>query len=335
MHKELISILVPFKNTSLFLTECLESIFNQTYSNWELIIVDDNSTDNSLSIVRSYAENDSRIKLFKNKGSGIIDALQLAYSKSKGALITRMDSDDIMVPTKLEVLRNNLIKFGSGHVAVGQVKYFSETGISDGYDKYELWLNALTSTGSNYSEIYKECVIPSPCWMLYKTDLIACGAFEVDRYPEDYDLTFRFYEHRFKCIPCQETLHFWRDYPSRTSRTHEHYAQNYFLDIKLRYFLKLNYEHDRPLTIWGAGFKGKTIAKKLIENEIEFHWICDNPNKIGKSIYGQQLLPFRNLSELKSPQSIITVANSEAQNEIINHLQNWQMRPMVDYFFFC
>ena len=100
MHKELISILVPFKNTSLFLTECLESIFNQTYSNWELIIVDDNSTDNSLSIVRSYAENDSRIKLFKNKGSGIIDALQLAYSKSEGALITRMDSDDIMMENK-------------------------------------------------------------------------------------------------------------------------------------------------------------------------------------------------------------------------------------------
>ena len=335
MHQDLVSILTPFKNTSAFLTECLESVLSQTYANWELLIVDDHSTDDSYDIVAKYAKKDPRIRVLKNNGIGIIDALRLAFSECSGQFITRMDSDDIMVPTKLEVLRNNLIKFGSGHVAVGQVKYFSETGISDGYDKYELWLNALTSTGSNYSEIYKECVIPSPCWMVYRSDLLACGAFDPDRYPEDYDLTFRFYEQDYKCIPCGDLLHLWRDYPTRTSRIHEHYAQNYFLDIKLRYFLKLNYDADRPLTVWGAGFKGKTIAKALVENDIDFYWICDNPKKIGKTIYGQTLLPFEQLNGLNSPQSIITVANAEAQNEILAHLMKWQMKPMVDYFFFC
>mgnify|MGYP000860087858 CR=1 FL=1 len=74
--------------------------------------------------------------------------------------------------------------------------------------------------------------------MVHKTDLDLCGAFLADRYPEDYDLAFRFYEKGLTCISCNKILHYWRDYDTRTSRTSEHYAQNYFLEIKLHYFLK-------------------------------------------------------------------------------------------------
>lgn len=335
VNNELISILTPFKNTAEFLPECIASIQNQTYKNWELIIVDDDSTDNSFNIVRTFAKSDSRIKLLKSSGNGIIEALRLAFSKSSGNYITRMDSDDIMTPNKLEALANNLTKYGKKHVATGLVKYFSADGISDGYRKYEKWLNKLTEQGTNYSEIYKECVIPSPCWMIHRDDLIACDAFNPNRYPEDYDLTFRFYEYNFKCIPCSELLHYWRDYSSRTSRTHEHYAQNYFLDIKLHYYLKLDFDKNRPLTIWGAGFKGKTIAKQLVELNIPFQWICDNPKKIGKSIYGQKLKSFEYLKNLKQPQSIVTVANVKAQAEIKAYFKKQQMNALKDYFFFC
>ncbi|HLT32306.1 MAG TPA: glycosyltransferase family A protein, partial [Aquaticitalea sp.] len=162
MKQPLISILTPFKNTSRFLPECLESILNQSYANWELIIVDDHSSDNSLDIVKSFAQKDSRIKLLKNEGSGIIDALRLAFKHSNGIYITRMDSDDVMTNDKLEMLAANLLQHGKGHLAVGLVNYFGEEGISDGYARYERWLNALTKEGNNYAEIYKECVIPSP-----------------------------------------------------------------------------------------------------------------------------------------------------------------------------
>ena len=246
-----------------------------------------------------------------------------------------MDSDDIMVANRIETMVALLQKYGKGHVSVGQVKYFSNRGISDGYSRYEVWLNQLTSKGKNYSEIYKECVIPSPCWLVNRDDFEKCQGFEPDRYPEDYDLTFRFYKYRLKVIPCNEVLHLWRDYDTRTSRTHEHYAQNYFLDIKLHYFLELDYDHTKPLVIWGAGFKGKKIAKGLVEKNVAFTWLCDNPNKINKEIYGQKLHHFSILSELNRPQSIITVANEDDQKEIVNYLDDLQQRPMQDYFFFC
>lgn len=335
MQQPLVSILIPFKNTEKFLKACLDSIIEQTYSNWELLIVDDHSSDNSYTIVNAFAEQDIRIKLFKNSGNGIIDALQLAFSKSSGLLITRMDSDDVMRQNKLEILATNLLKYGKQHIAVGLVNYFSEEGIKNGYKSYEVWLNKLTETGTNYSEIYKECVIPSPCWMIYRDDLIACEAFNPKRYPEDYDLAFRFYKHGFKCIPCHDVLHDWRDYKTRTSRTHIHYAENHFIDLKLHYFLELDFNKNKTLVLWGAGNKGKKVAKLLIEKHIDFQWICDNPKKIGKDIYGKLLKPFKFLETVENTQSIITVANKTAQKEIKNYMVKLNLKSLEDYIFFC
>lgn len=335
MEKPLVSILTPFKNTSDFLSECLDSIQKQSYTNWELIIIDDNSTDNSYNIVENYSKSDSRIKLYTNPGKGIINALQFAYSKSSGSFITRMDSDDIMFPNKLQVLVSNLLKHGKKHVAVGLVKYFSEKGIGEGYKIYENWINELTTKGINYSEIYKECVIPSPCWMIHREDLDICNAFNPNIYPEDYDLTFRFYKHHFKCIPCNIILHKWRDYSYRTSRTHIHYAQNHFTSLKMYHFLDIDYDKSKNLVVWGAGTKGKIMAKILIENNIDFKWICDNPNKIGKDIYGKKLLNFKTLEHIKNPQNLVSVANKNAQKEIRHYLKTLNLQPFKDYIFFC
>ncbi|SDH50732.1 glycosyltransferase family 2 protein [Winogradskyella thalassocola] len=335
MSQPLASIVIPFKNTEVFIAECLNSILKQSYSNWEAIFVDDYSDDSSCTIVESFTEKDSRIKLYKNDGSGIIDALQTAYNHCSGSYITRMDSDDIMTPIRLETMVNNLENHGKKHLAVGQVKYFRADGLSDGFARYEQWLNSLTTDGKNYSEIYKECVIPSPCWMLHREDFDACGGFNSNIYPEDYELAFRFYKAGYTCIPCDKVLLHWRDYSTRTSRTHEHYAENSFLDLKVHYFLELNYDKTRPLAIWGAGTKGKTLAKILLKENIPFYWICDNPKKIGKHIYDQELYNFDYLAELQQPQSIVTVANSDAQKEIKTYFETKKMQAMIDYFFFC
>ncbi|WP_400078566.1 glycosyltransferase family 2 protein [Winogradskyella sp. R77965] len=335
MSQPLVSILVPFKNTEAYISDCLESILKQTCTNWEAIFVDDGSEDSSFAIVENFSKKDQRIKPLKNKGQGIINALQTAYNYCKGDYITRMDSDDMMTPIRLEVMLKSLEKHGKKHLAVGQVNYFRADGLSDGFAKYEKWLNKLTKTGANYSEIYKECVIPSPCWMLFREDFEACDGFNPNRYPEDYDLAFRFYKAGYTCIPCDEILLQWRDYSTRTSRTHEHYAENSFLDLKVDYFLELNYDASRPLAIWGAGAKGKKLAKLLLKNNIPFFWICDNPKKIGKHIYGEELLNFDYLAELNHPQSIVTVANEDAQKEIKAYFETQKMKSMVDYFFFC
>ena len=163
MQEPLVSILIPFKNTADFIAECLESIIRQSYRNWEVLAINDHSTDSSLELVNDFVKKDKRIQCFPNDGNGIIAALRTAYTKRKGGFITRMDADDIMTPNKLEVMVSALLVRGKGHIAIGQVKYFSHRGISNGYARYENWLNGLSKSGTNYEEIYKECVIPSPC----------------------------------------------------------------------------------------------------------------------------------------------------------------------------
>lgn len=335
MSTPLVSILIPFKNVEKFLDDCITSIISQTYTNWEVIAINDHSTDKSLKILESYVKKDSRIKTTLNNGQGIIKALQLAYKISSGSYITRMDSDDIMMPNKIEVMLSSLLKNGPKHIAVGKVKYFAKNGVNDGYKKYEEWLNKLTTTGTNYTEIYKECVIPSPCWMVHKSDFEAVDSFNPNTYPEDYDLAFRFYKHNIKCIPCNTILHKWRDYTTRTSRTSEHYAQNYFLDIKLNYFLEIEYLQANTLVVWGAGKKGKDIARKLIEKNIPFVWVCNNQQKIGKDIYNQKLKHFTAVNSIKNIQIIITVANQNEQTTIKNHLNTLKLKAVKDYFFFC
>ncbi|MEZ4971164.1 MAG: glycosyltransferase family 2 protein [Flavobacteriaceae bacterium] len=335
MDNNSVSILIPFKNTAEFIPDCIQSIIDQTYDEWEILAVNDHATDNSLNIINSYAQKDARIKVLENEGKGIIEALRTAYFHSNGTYITRMDSDDIMSPNKLEIMVNSLKNSGLGHVALGKVKYFSTEGVGEGYKSYEKWLNRLTEKGSNYSEIYKECVIPSPCWMVNRKDLEKAGSFSSNRYPEDYDLAFRFYGQGLKCIPTNDLLHYWRDYGHRTSRTSEHYAQNYFLDIKLYYFLKLDRNDYSPLVLWGAGKKGKTLAKKLLKKNIVFTWVCDNSNKIGLDIYGKKMDHYTEITKLEKAQIIITVANKEAQVFIKKYLLALKKKTVQDSFFFC
>jgi glycosyltransferase involved in cell wall biosynthesis len=335
MENHLVSIIMPVKNTAQFLEQCLDSILNQTYQYWELLVVDDGSTDESLSVLKSYSEKDSRVKVYSNDGKGIIDALRLAYSKSSGEFITRMDSDDIMTENKLEVLSSNLTNKGEGNLSVGLVKYFSENKLGEGFKKYEAWLNNLILKGDCFGEIYKECVIPSPCWMVYRDDFERCDALRPNRYPEDYDLTFRFYINGLQPIPCDKVLHHWRDYVTRTSRTDDNYADNTFIAIKADYFLSQEYDKTKNLVVWGAGGKGKALAQILIKKEIDFYWICDNPKKIGKHIYDKEMLPVSELENIENTQSIVTVANTKAQEEIKNYFGKLNQKAMQDYFFFC
>ncbi|WP_405381923.1 glycosyltransferase family 2 protein [Maribacter sp. LLG6340-A2] len=335
MYKPLVSILIPFKNVAPYLEECLHSIEQQTYKNFEVIAVNDHSTDDSLAIAQTFSDRDKRFTIVSNDDNGIITALRKAYKRSNGTLITRMDADDYMADHKIETMVNALLKNGEGFLALGLVNYFSSTGVNDGYARYEKWLNGLTSKGHNFKEIYKECVIPSPCWMVHRTDFEMCGAFDHNRYPEDYDLAFRFYEYGLTCIASDQILHYWRDYTTRTSRTSEHYAQNYFIAIKLHYFLKLEYTADHTLVVWGAGKKGKEVARSLVEKKIAFKWVCDNTKKIGKDIYGVQLENYTSLKNLDSLQCIITVANAEEQKDIKLFFNDLTKKSSYDYFFFC
>jgi len=108
---ELVSIITPCYNSEKFLDECISSVLNQTYQNWEMLIVDDNSSDNSSILINSYSKKDERIKpLYLNENIGAAMARNKAISIAKGRYIAFLDSDDIWLPKKLEIQINFMKK---------------------------------------------------------------------------------------------------------------------------------------------------------------------------------------------------------------------------------
>lgn len=334
--KPLVSIIMAVKDTAPYLPECLDSIVNQTYTNWELLAVNDHSSDETPEILKAYSEKDSRIRFLNSDKPRLIPTLQVGYAAAKGDLINRMDSDDRMPLYKIEVLVNEWLKYGKGYVIAGGTEHFVDEGeVGDGFLRYERWLNEVARTGSHYQQIYKECVIPSHCWMMHKEDFDSVEAFDPIIYPEDYDLCFRMYRKGLKVIGIDKVLHHWRDRSNRISRTWEEYKDNRYFEMKLRFFFELDRDSDRPLVLWGAGRNGKDMAKLILKQEDSIHWVCDNENKIGKDIYGIKMAHFKDIQSLENPQIIIVVASPDGKIEIQEQLKVWNKEPVKDYWFFA
>lgn len=90
------SIIVPVYNVERYLSACLDSICQQDYSNFELIVVNDGSTDNSRAILESYANKDKRIRIYNTENNGVSAARNLALSVSSGDYVWMVDSDDLL-----------------------------------------------------------------------------------------------------------------------------------------------------------------------------------------------------------------------------------------------
>ena len=106
----LVSILLPVYNSEKFIKKAIESIIYQTYKNWELLILYDKSSDNSLKIIEELLKNDERIRLIFNTNKGLINSLNYGIKKSKGEYIARMDSDDISLPNRIKLQIRHIIK---------------------------------------------------------------------------------------------------------------------------------------------------------------------------------------------------------------------------------
>lgn len=325
---------MPVKNAGQFLDECLASIVRQTHRTWELIVVNDHSEDATEKILKKWSEQDSRISFIINEGYGIISALNLGTVLAKGQFITRMDGDDLMHPEKLSSLLAGFSIEPDAGVVVGKVAYFSEEELGAGYQAYAEWLNSLIDNESHWREIYRECVIPSPCWMMKKSDLLGIGGFTDADYPEDYDFSFRLYANNYKVTTVKRVIHYWRDHQARSSRTMAVYQDPWFLKIKLRYFKKLEIKYRKPVLVWGSGKKGKIIAKDLLAAGIEVVWLSNNPKKQSIEIHGIMIKPVSIVKEYLDLKMIIAVGNKQEKDEIRAILSGFGLSEGVQYFMF-
>lgn len=160
---DLISIIVPVYNVEEYIDECINSVLNQTYEMWELLLLDDESSDRSIEICEMYAERDRRIKVFLNKHAGVSIMRNNGIELSKGEYITFLDSDDKIEPDFLQkaiskCLENPIDIYMTG---VRSIKDGKE--IEKGIIKNPIYLNSQDISESCLIELLEQNYTAS-CW---------------------------------------------------------------------------------------------------------------------------------------------------------------------------
>ena len=193
-EKSLVSVIVPVYKVEPYLRECLDSIITQTYTNLEIILVDDGSPDNSGQICEDYARKDSRITVYHKENGGLSDARNYGIDRCNGEYITFVDSDDVLKSNFVSTLME-LIEQYDADAATSSVQRFHELpvgggGINSIFEYREIHTRVLSSVEVLEEILYQQRGTGST-YSLYKRKIYADIRFPVGLYYEDLAVTLK------------------------------------------------------------------------------------------------------------------------------------------------
>ena len=198
-NSRLISVIVPIYNAEKYIERSIKSILDQTHQNFEIICIDDASTDNSALILSEFARSDGRVKILRNKvNSGISKSLNYGVESAKGDILARMDADDEALPSRLEKQLNYLLE--NNYDLIGStVIYITDDGIRIGASKY---LNDIEVC----SALNWKSTIGHPTWMMRSSVYFNLGGYRDLAPAEDYDFLLRCLKHKLRIGMIAEPL---------------------------------------------------------------------------------------------------------------------------------
>ena len=277
-----ISVLLPCYNAAATLEEALESLATQTIRNFEIIAVDDGSTDETPAILQRWQTQDQRLHVLTQTHAGIVIALNAGLAACRAPYVARMDSDDHCLPRRLEQQLAYLDAHTEIDVVSCRVVGFPTEQVRQGFQLYMDWQNSLISDAQIRREIFVESPLPHPSVTFRRQVVQAAGGYQEHGWPEDYDLWLRLYLQGAHFARLPEFLLEWREHPQRLTRTDNRYSLENFIRAKA-YYLAHGPLLDRgAVIIWGAGMMGRRLAKQLERQRIPLAGFVDiDPKKIG------------------------------------------------------
>jgi glycosyltransferase involved in cell wall biosynthesis len=281
-----ISILLPFHNAAATLAEALESVLAQTFEGWELLAVDDGSSDGSAEIVAGFARRDSRVRLMTNAGPrGIVGALQTAVNWTSADWVARMDADDRCHP---ERLARQWEMAGEADVITTQVDLIDALG--EGMARYVAWANSLETHEAMANARFIENPVVHPTVLMRRSAFDAAGGYRDVPWAEDHDLWLRMLQYGARFAKVPGCLLQWRDSPGRLTRTDARYGEKARQRMRAHYLAAIPAVRERGVVVAGAGPIGKSLARELIARGVAVHGFFDvHPRRLGEVIHGAEV----------------------------------------------
>lgn len=315
----LVSILLPARNAAPTLGAAVQSMVRQSFADWELLVVDDGSTDATAQVAGAWATQDPRVRLLRQPARGIVRALQHGLDASQGNLVARMDADDVSQPDRVGAQ----VRFLEAHPEIGlvacQVAFGGDRVACQGYALHVDWMNGLVSPEQIRLKRFIESPFAHPS-VLFRRELVAqFGGYREGPFPEDYELWLRWLDAGVAMAKVPQVLLTWNDPPGRLSRTDPRYATAAFYRLKAGYLARAvqHTRQGRAVWVWGAGRPTRVRAEHLTRHGVAIAGYVDiDPQRVGRAIGGRPIVAPNSMPGPGEAQVLVYVGTRGARDLI-------------------
>jgi glycosyltransferase involved in cell wall biosynthesis len=312
-----VSVVLPCRDAAAHVTEAAASLAAQTFRDYEVIAVDDGSTDGTADLLDAWSDRDRRVRVLHTPPRGLVPALAAALDLAGGEIIARMDGDDIAQPERLARQVEWLDRDRELAACGTRVRYFPREAVRGGALRYERWLNGLTRPAELERDLFVECPVAHPTLAIRRTALDAAGGYRDPGWPEDYDLVLRLWLRGSAIANVPEPLLAWREGAHRLSRNDARYSEAAFRRCKVHYLGRGFLSRIAGVVVWGAGPVGKGFARELLAQGHALRAFVDlDPRKIGQTVYDAPVIEPGGLAAFPDAFVVAAVGSASARAEI-------------------
>jgi glycosyltransferase involved in cell wall biosynthesis len=309
MSEPLVSVLLPVRDPGDYLKDCIASLDRQTLEDFEVIAVDDGSTDGSAKVLDEWAARDDRVKVAHREVSGLVETLNAGLDWCTAPFVARMDADDISHPKRFELQVAEFEEFPWVGVVSSLVRHFPWSDVGEGYRVYERWLNSLLTPEKIWKERFVESPVPHPSAMVRREVFQTVGGYRDEGWAEDFDLWLRLFEAGVCFTKVERYLYFWREHAERLTRVDGRYSVENFLRCKAKFLLSGPLKGCGRVVIWGAGQTGRRISKHLLRDGAPVEAFVDiDPEKIGSTLRDKPIIDIEELPALIERDTVVLAA---------------------------
>jgi len=338
-----LSVLVPVWNAADTLGDALDDLRAQTFSEFEIVLVDDGSGDRSLAVALRHAASDARIRVMGGPHEGLVPALARGLEACRGEFVARFDADDRCAPTRFE--RQVAWLRACPELSLVSCLVTGETTdgspLAGGMMRYLAWLDGVRAPEQIAAQRFIESPIVHPSVMARAAALRAVGGYREAGFPEDYDLWLRMLGAGMRMAKVPETLVTWRDSPRRATRVDARYHADRFRACKLAHLLEGPLKDRREVVVWGAGLEGKPWLRALRGAGLHVRCVAElHAGRIGQRIHGTPCIHADALASAMhamagGPLCLVAIGVAAARDPVRSHMSARGFEEGVAYFFVC
>ncbi|PIE53152.1 glycosyl transferase [Candidatus Fermentibacteria bacterium] len=330
MALPVISVVMPFRNSAEWIARALDSLLRQSFSHFEVLMIDHGSSDSSREIAAEYTA-DSRFRLLDGNGS-FVEALNYGLREASGQWIARMDSDDICHPERLALQYEAASRFGRRFIITSRVRCFPDYLVTAGFRRYEQWINSTVEPEEIERSLFVESPVPHPTGFFHRESVLQQGGYMDIPLPEDYELWLRLWSRGFSFYRVPKVLLGWREHRERLSRTSCRYSLTAFYRTRAMYLAHVPALKGRDVFIAGAGQCARRLSAELLKQRFTIRgFISPVPVESGRKLKGINVIEASKWHSDCGVPVLVASRKQGARERICTYLDSRGLENWKDY----